>query len=47
MSTAAPHDGGSNPANFKEDVKHPADHISHKVENLTLHDLKVKAIHKK
>jgi hypothetical protein len=51
MSTAAPHDGGSNLHNLghsiKEHLKHPGEKLSHKLENTTLHDVKVSMIHKK
>lgn len=47
MSTAAPKDGGSNLSNLKDKIEHPFGKLSNKLHNTTLHDLKVKAIHKK
>jgi hypothetical protein len=47
MSTAAPKDGGFNLSNLKDKIEHPFDKLSNKLHNTTLHDVKVKAIHKK
>jgi phospholipase D1/2 len=47
MSTAAPKDGGSNLSNLKNKIEHPFDKLGNKLHNTSLHDVKVKAIHKK
>jgi hypothetical protein len=47
MSTSAPHDGGSNPSNLKDKLKHPIENVRHKLHETKLHDLKVRLIQKK
>jgi phospholipase D1/2 len=47
MSAAAPKDGGSNLSSLKDKLEHPFERLSNKLHNTSLHDVKVKAIHKK
>jgi phospholipase D1/2 len=47
MSTVAPTDGGSNPENLKEKLKHPFEHMREKFQDTKLYDVKVALSHKK
>jgi phospholipase D1/2 len=47
MSTAAPADGGSNPENLKDKLKHPFEHMREKFQDTKLYDIKVALSHKK
>lgn len=47
MTTAGPKDGGSNPENLKEKIKHPFHELREKFRDSSLYDLKVGLINKK
>lgn len=47
MSNVAPEDGGSNPANLKDKLKHPFEHMREKFQDSKLYDVKVSLSHKK
>jgi hypothetical protein len=47
MTTAGPHDGGSNPSNLKEKLKYPFGGLREKFRDSSLYDAKVAIINKK
>jgi phospholipase D1/2 len=47
MTTAGPSDGGSNPENLKEKIKHPFHELREKFRDSKLYDLKVGIVNKK
>jgi phospholipase D1/2 len=47
MTTSASSDGGSNPEQLKDKLKHPFEHMREKFQDSKLYDVKVALSHKK